>query len=304
MGSVSVLGTAMLTVALCLLGVLAGAARASATVTVTSHFIWTANLSSPTFVTPINNDATNGEGKAMLFVTPNDSAGGVCGCVTDSVPVGVVYNIFGGAQWSVYNEDESTTVANGTSFNVLVVQQPSANVFVHTATTKNTSGAVTYVNSTQTNGNPNAQLLITPNNDPNGANSVNNDHPVGAFYSTTKKKWAILNEDAAAMTVGAHFNVMVGSSMSNGGQEILVKAKSTNTAGDSVLVKNAQSTGNPNAVLFETPNWNPGGAGGTFDSAATGVLYYQSPTDRAAVFNGDGTSMPLGAAFNVLIYPS
>jgi hypothetical protein len=34
------------------------------------------------------------------------------------------------------------------------------------------------------------------------------------------------------------------------------------------------------------------------------VLYFLSPTDRAVVFNEDTSSMPLGAAFNVIIYPS
>jgi hypothetical protein len=212
--------------------------------------------------------------------------------------------LFGGAEWAIYNEDESTNISNGTSFNVLVVQKPSADVFIQTATAKNTNGTTTYINSTQTNGNPNAQLLVTPNYDPSGANGVNNDHPVGVYYDTSKKRWAIFDEDGGAMAIGAHFNVMVGASMSNGGQEILVKAKSGNTAGDSVRMNNGETTGNPNAVLFETRNDDPGGVGGVYDSAATGVLYYQSPTDQAAVFNEDGSDMPVGAAFNVLIYPS
>ena len=115
------------------------AAPVSATVTVTSHFIYT----SPgygTFVSPINNDATNGEANALLFVTPNYSAGGVCGCVADTVPIGVIYNLFGGAQWSIANLDEATNIAAGSTYNVLVVQKASKNVFVQTATSANTLG--------------------------------------------------------------------------------------------------------------------------------------------------------------------
>ena len=70
------------------------ATPASATVTVTSHFILTAP-GNGLFAAPINNGATNGAGNALLFVAPNYSAGGVCGCVSDSVPIGVVYNLFG-----------------------------------------------------------------------------------------------------------------------------------------------------------------------------------------------------------------
>ena len=107
---------------------------ASASVTVTSHFIWVAP-GNGTFVSPINNDATNGEGNALLFVTPNYSAGGVCGCVADTVPIGVIYNLFGGARWSITNLDESTNIDAGSTYNVLVVQKTTNKVFVQTATT-------------------------------------------------------------------------------------------------------------------------------------------------------------------------
>jgi hypothetical protein len=280
------------------------ATAGSATVLVTSHFIVTAPSDSSLFVTPINNGATNGAGSALLFVTPNDSPGGVCGCVTDTVPVGVVYNLFGGAEWAITNLDESTTIAPGTSFNVLVVPKPSASVFVQTATTANTSAAVTYIDSPLTNGKPNAHLLVTPNLNPPGMTGFVSNHRVGVAYSASRKQWGVLNEDAAAMPIGAHFNVMVGTTMSNGGKEIVQRNTSQNAAGEFTLISNPETTGNPNAAVFETPNYNPGGLGGTPDNVSTGVAYLLDPTDRETVFQEDGSSMPLGAAFNVLIYPS
>lgn len=279
------------------------AVPAAATVTVTSHFIYTAP-GNGTFVDPIDNDSTNGEGNALLFVTPNYSAGGVCGCVADTIPVGVIYNLFGGALWAVYNLDESTAIAAGSTYNVLVVQKSSAKVFVQTATTANTSGDSTFINSSLSNANPEAKLLVTGNYDPDGTNGFNSDHAVGVWYDTKKKEWAVFNEDSSAMAVGAHFNVMIGAKASNGGKEITVQATSGNSAGSEVLVNSPQTTGNPNAAVFETPNWNPGGSGGTYDDAAPGVEYFQSPTDEWAVFQEDGSDMPLDASFNVLAFSS
>ncbi len=277
---------------------------ASATVTVTSHFIWTATSSNTSsFVTFVNNAATNGLPNAMLFVTPNLSPGGICTCVTDPVPVGVLYNLLGSGKWSIFNEDESTNIPIGASFNVLVVQKPSKEVFVQTATPSNTGGGdFTTINSKLTNGKPKAQIIITPNYDPGGTNGALDDHTIGLFYESNK--WSVFNEDLAGMPLGVHFNVMIGATKSNGGQMVLQTATNSNISGDSTIIVNPQSTGNPNAVLFDTPNWNPGGSGGTSDTAATGVLYYLSPTDDAAVFNEDGSTIALNAAFNVLIFPS
>ena len=280
---------------------LAPAAPASSAVTVTSHFIWVAP-GNGLFVTPVNNAATNGAANALLFVTPNYSAGGVCGCVADSVPIGVVYNLFGGAQWAIDNLDESTNIDAGSTYNVLVVQQASSKVFVQTATTANTLGGATYINSPLTNGNPNAMILITPNYDPGGMNAFLSNHPVGAYYNPTLKQWGVLNEDGSSMPIGAHFNIMIGSKASNGGSEFVTKAKSGNSAGSFVFVNNPQTDGNPNAMVFETPNADPGGKVGTFDTAATGVEYFQSPTDDWAVFQEDGSSMALKSSFNVLAF--
>lgn len=278
------------------------AVPASAAVTVTSHFIYTAP-GNGTFVDPINNDATNGQGNALLFVTPNPTPGGECGCVGDTVPVGVIYNVFGGQLWAIANLDESTTIAAGTTYNVLVVEKSSKDVFVQTATSANTLGGATYINSPLTNDKPDAQVLVTANIDPGGANGFVSDHPVGAYYNSTLKKWGVLNEDGASMAVGAHFNVMVGSKASNGGKEAVVQATGGNTSGSRTLISMKNANGNPNAAVFATQNSDPGGKVAGFDTSATGVEYVPGPTDQWAVFQEDGSSMTVGTAFNVMVYP-
>lgn len=67
-------------------------------------------------------------------------------------------------------------------------------------------------------------------------------------------------------------------------------------------MNNPETDGNPNAVVFETSNADPGGKVGTFDTAATGVEYFQSPTDDWALFQEDGSSMELKSSFNVLAF--
>lgn len=105
------------------------------------------------------------------------------------------------------------------------------------------------------------------------------------------------------MTTGASFNVMVGTKKSGGGTSALQTATASNTGGDSTFISNSKTTGNPNAVVFETPNWNPGAAGGTYDAPPTGI-WWADGSGQAAVFNENESAMPLNAAFNLIIYQS
>jgi len=273
------------------------AAPASASVTATSHFIWTATSSNTVdFLTIINNGATNGLPNAMLFVTPSDTPGGVCGCIVDQVPIGIVY---GGGRWSIFNEDLSTNIPAGASFNVLVVQHANADVFVQTATASNTAGDSTSINSTATNGKPKAFLQVTQRSS-GGNQSVYNNRAVGVTFANNKA--AIFNEDTSPMSVGAEFNVMVGASKSNGGRLFL--QQTVFGSGSDSIISSPLTNGNPNAVIFDTANFDAPYIGGVFDTAPSGVTYLSSPTDKWAVSHQDGSNMGNGPAFNLLIFSS
>jgi hypothetical protein len=70
-------------------------------------------------------------------------------------------------------------------------------------------------------------------------------------------------------------------------------------------VNNPETNGNPNAVVFETQNADPGLHFGTGDVAPTRVIYLSSPRDILAVFNENGSFMPSRTHyFNLLIFPS
>jgi len=85
----------------------------------------------------------------------------------------------------------------------------STPVFIHRATTANTSVHITTITHPSTDGNPNAILIVTPNWNPGGTGGVgvDNDHVTGVYYAGTK--WTIFNQDNVAMPVNAAFNVLV-----------------------------------------------------------------------------------------------
>lgn len=87
--------------------------------------------------------------------------------------------------------------------------QPGGSVFVHRATSENVSANSSYIDDPSTNGNPNAVLTVTQNWNPGGDGGTYNAHPIGVWYDTDAEKWAIANEDRAAMPEGAAFNVVV-----------------------------------------------------------------------------------------------
>lgn len=275
----------------------------SAAVTVTSHFVWTPTSDSLLGdSTVISNGATNAEPHDLLFITPNVTPGGIspCPCISDTQrPFGVWYDS-GQSKWAIFNED-GTTMNIIRSFNVLVVPRASQAVFVVKATSANTSGNRTLINSPLTNGKPSAVLQITQDFNPGNSGGTFNDHQVGVRYEPAQKKWAIFNEDGAAMVRGAAFDVLVGQVPSNGGATSVLKVTSSNRTGHLVHLSNKNTTGNPNNVIFVTQNVNPGGKGSASDPDPTDVGYVGS---REVVLNWDSPTMNLGTAFNLLIYSS
>lgn len=278
------------------------AAQADAAATVTSHFVWTATSSNTSGDSSfISNGSTNSSPGDLLFVTPNWNPNGLCGCIYETAPIGVWYDT-SNSRWAVFREDSGTMPANE-GYNVLVVppNKIGSSVFVQTSTSANTAGDYTLINNPLTNGQPNAKLLVTQDWNPGGTGGAYNPHNVGVWYDSAAGKWGIFNEDLASMPIGVSFNVMVGQAPSNGGVMKTLKTTSTNRSGDTTFISNSQTTGNPNNVTFTTQNWNPGGAGGTYNNAQTGVWYNGA---GEGVFNENTSSPPLNSAFNTLIFSS
>ena len=157
--------------------------------------------------TVIDHPLTNNNPNAIVFVTQNYNPGGLGGKYNDQT-IGVLYSS-AAQKWAVFNQDTTADVPVDAAFNVLIPATDPA-VFVHTATTANTSGHVTYIDHPLTNDNPNAIVLVTQNYNPSGVGGEYNDQPIGVWYSSAAQKWAIFNQDTAAdMPVDAAFNVIV-----------------------------------------------------------------------------------------------
>jgi hypothetical protein len=278
----------------------AAAAPASASVSVTSHFVVTAGSASTSGDSAFfDNGATNSQPSDLLFVTPNYTPGGVCGCVYETGAIGVWYDA-ANYKWAAFREDRDPMPA-GESFNVLVVPRSSRSVFVQHATSANISGDTTLINSRLTNGNPRAELQVTQDYNPGNKGGTYNPHSVGVWYDSKKKRWGIFNEDGKAMPRGAAFNVMVGQAPSNGGQSSVLTTTKANRFDDTTLISNSLANGNPNVVVFATQSWNPGGKGGTYNNTQPGVWYSGT---REGTFNEDQSAPPLKSAFNILVFSS
>ena len=81
--------------------------------------------------------------------------------------------------------------------------------FVHRAAPENIVNNSTYLDNALTNGDPDAILYVTQNWNPGGGPGTYNEHPVGVWYDANQLRWAIFNQDLAAMPEGAAFNVVV-----------------------------------------------------------------------------------------------
>lgn len=148
--------------------------------------------------TEIDNPLTNNNPGAKIQVTPNWGPNGASGIYVNH-PLGVWYT---GSKWAVFYQDYAQMDLNAT-FNVVI-----DNTFVHEATGSNSTFDYTIIDNPLTNGKPNAKLVVTSNWNPGGSdNGIYNNHAIGVFY--TSGKWAIFNQDIAAVPNGACFNVTV-----------------------------------------------------------------------------------------------
>jgi hypothetical protein len=88
-----------------------------------------------------------------------------------------------------------------------------AAMFTHIANEANIGGPNGYstaIDHPSTNGNPRANLIVTPNWTPNGGAEVRDYHPVGVWYNSAIARWSVYHADNAPMPPGTGFNVRVG----------------------------------------------------------------------------------------------
>lgn len=172
-------------------------------------------------------------------------------------------------------------------------------VHLHVATATNSAGNWTDVDNTAANNNPNAVMIVTPNQSA-GVHGVLDTHAVGVWYDAMAGKWAIFNEDGTPIPHGAAFNVYAvpASSGQNNEGAITFMVTSANSKGNWADIDNTSINNNPNVFLNVTPTWSSPVA---YDAHPIGA-WYDKAVGKWAVFNeGSMNAIPVGTTFNVFI---
>ncbi|GAC1380400.1 MAG: hypothetical protein NVS4B7_09150 [Ktedonobacteraceae bacterium] len=246
--------------------------------------------------TELDNKDTNNNPNAFVVATSNRIRR-----VVDNHPIGVWYDAMVG-KWAIFNQDRAA-MPIGAAFNVYAIQVFSsggsqAAAILHVATSSNSKGNWTDIDSPVTNNNPAAFVNVTLNWNPGGVGGVSDPHPLGVWYDAQAKKWAIFNEGSMnPIPRGAAFNLLLDTSIISG--VFLHTATSANTSLDHTNIDNPATNNSPNMIVLVTPNFNPQGQGGTYEEHNLGVFYNQI-AGKWAIFNEDGADMPTNVSFDVL----
>jgi hypothetical protein len=169
-------------------------------------------------------------------------------------------------------------------------------VFIHRAKDKNIRGDYTSITNPVIDGDPNAVILVSPDAEQKGKGTASYAHNIGVWYTPVAHKWAIFNQDLAAVPAGSTFEVVVPATSAG----FVHQADRSNTAGNYTYIDSRLTNGQPDAVLQVTQNWNPGGGDGVYNDHPVGVIY-DSKLDQWAIINLDGARLPRGASFNVVV---
>ncbi len=162
--------------------------------------------------------------------------------------------------------------------------------FTHIARSDTLAGNFTVLGNPALDGNVGALPLATPNYNIGGPGGVSYNHPFGAFYDGSK--WALFNQDLAAIPLGAHFDVMVPAS----GSGLFVHVSSaSNAAGYATTLSDSSTDNLPERIVLITQNWSAGG--GVYNAHPAGV-YYGSDS-KWHVANIDGAAMQTDLGFDV-----
>ncbi|MCF6317875.1 MAG: hypothetical protein L3J83_01130 [Proteobacteria bacterium] len=233
-------------------------------------------------VTVIDNNALNNMPSLdSLHVTSNANPNGAVSGVFNNDNEGLFY---AGGTWRVFNEN-FVNLTVGTSFNITKYASV-LNTFTHSATsTSNT----TVINNSGLNLNPEKMLQVSQH-----WTGDYNPHPFGILYFGGN--WVIVNLDLSDIPVNASFNVYF--------QE-QSKSAFRHTATVVNTFTNFTNLSNPliNGISCAQIQVTQSTEGGVFNASPVGV-FYNTITQRWAVFNQDSNDIAVNTTFHVLIDPA
>jgi LPXTG-site transpeptidase (sortase) family protein len=184
-------------------------------------------------------------------------------------------------------EAEETTVNTAS-------KPAESSTFVHRAAQENSRGDYTYLDDPAINGDANAVVLAAPTAARGGG--ADYDHNVGVWFEPEAQKWAIFNQDRAAVPEGATFQVVIPAEP----ERFVHRATSENASENGTYLDNPLVNGKPDVAPSVTQNWNPGGGEGVYNDHAVDVRYDEG-REAWEIYNEDGSALPEGASFNVAV---
>lgn len=153
------------------------------------------------------------------------------------------------------------------------------------ATSDNINGNTYNLNHPALNGQPSARVLATPVFASGGLTNIG---PFGVWYWG---QWAIFNQDLGPMLPGVAYNQFI---PAGGSGNFLHQA--SGGIDPITNLTDASVSGNPNAIIIATQNWNPPGSSGIYNKNPIAI---GGSGGNWWIANSNGASIPNQAAFNV-----
>ncbi|GEM_PF-950280 len=199
-------------------------------------------------------------------------------------------------RWTIY-DNSSATMTAGHVFNVLVIPEKNDS-FVYKALSSrilpDINDHVLRIDHPLLDGNPNAQVYVTHNWNPQGDdNHIIDTHPLGVIY--TGNKWNIYHTDFEPIPVGATYNIFATNSQLN---SYSTKSWSANTVGSMLSLNHTALNSQPTSLIIETLNYNPGEGSIGFSYPYTSPVYYSG--GRWSIYRNIGPAYSSNA-YNVFI---
>lgn len=186
--------------------------------------------------------------------------------------------------------------------------------FVHRATGGNSRGDYTYLSHPEIDGDPDAFVFVEPAPDEGSAGDGAYDHNLGVWYEPGKRKWAVFNQDRAAVPAGTAFRIAIpkgpgtfvhrfsapDDTLTSSASASASASPSGGAPANDTYLDHPLLNGEPEADLSVTQNWNPGGGGGVYNDHPVDIRY-DPARERWVIFNQDLASFKDGASFNVSV---
>ncbi len=246
-------------------------------------------------LTWISHPDLDGEPDAVFFITRGPNPSGGTEYLNPDFP-GVWYDDSVG-RWAIANQG-FTAMPEGTAFNIDVATGRPG-VFIHTVDATNRFGDHSWIDVPGVTSNANARLILTPRlNTPGRVGAFLNAHPTGLYFESGLGVWYVENQDGVNLPLSTSFNVAIVTS------DPLTSVHTTTAASrslNSTQIDNPAINGDPTALLIVTQVANPDGRSAVVSSPHPVGVHYDSATGRWAIFNEDGTNVPLDAAWYVRV---